>query len=177
MLRVIGLSLLALLLVVILLNRCGPDSQAVQDRLLLAELNREAGEQFRDQQARREGVLTLPSGLQLELLQVGEGQIPAEDTMVRVHYRGFHLDGREFENSYRRGEAATVPVRMTIPGWREALMMMPEGSIVRLVLPYWLAYGEAGAGKTIGPAETLVFELELLNIEAPPQPVPAVSDF
>ncbi len=170
MLRVIVLSLLALLLVLILLNRCGPDAQAVQDRLLLAELNREAGEQYRDQHATRDGVLTLPSGLQIALISVGQGQIPDEDAVVRVHYRGFHLDGREFENSYRRGEAATVPVQRTIPGWREALLMMPEGSRVRLVLPYWLAYGEAGAGQTIGPAETLVFELELLNIEAPPQP-------
>lgn len=164
MLRLIVFSLIALLGVVIGLRSCGLTPDQIEDRVLLAELNAEEGDAYRSRNGEREGVITLPSGLQLEVLQLGDGPIPAADDLVTVHYRGMHLDGRVFDDSYRRGDPPAIPVQTTIPGWREALSMMPVGTRVRLVVPYWLAYGEAGAGQTIGPSETLIFELELLSL-------------
>jgi FKBP-type peptidyl-prolyl cis-trans isomerase FkpA len=111
-------------------------------------------------------VLTLPSGLQVEMLRPGDGGVPAEDDWVEVHYRGSHIDGRTFQDSWRSGDPATVLVARTIPGWREALVSVPVGSRLKLVVPPALAYGRAGGGP-VGPEETLVFELELLGIVVP----------
>lgn len=167
MLRLIVFSLIALLGVVIGLRSCGLSPDQVEDRILLAELNAEEGDAYRSRNSEREGVITLPSGLQLEVLQPGDGPIPAAEDIVTVHYRGLHLDGRVFDDSHRRGDPPGIPVGSTIPGWREALRIMPVGTTVRLVIPYWLAYGEAGAGQVIGPSETLIFELELLGVTEP----------
>ncbi len=167
MFRLIIFSLLALVVVIIAVRSGGISPEQIEDRLLLAELNAEAGDAYRSHNGQRDTVVTLSSGLQLEVLRLGDGPIPQAEDIVTVHYRGRYIDGREFDNSYRRGEPPGIPVSSTIPGWREALQMMPVGTQVRLVVPYWLGYGAAGAGDTIGPSETLIFELELLAVVSP----------
>jgi FKBP-type peptidyl-prolyl cis-trans isomerase FkpA len=166
MLRVIVFSLLALAAIFVAARYFGPTSQQIEDSILLAELNAEEGAAYRQTLAGQPGVVTLPGGLLVEVLQHGDGDIPREDDWVQVHYRGWHIDGREFENSWRRREPATLPVEQAIAGWRQALLASPEGSRLRLVLPPELAYGRAGGG-VIGPEETLIFELELLDIVIP----------
>ncbi len=166
MLRIAAVGLILLLGVFLGLRSCGLSPEQIEDRILLAELNTAEGEAYRQRNQARDGVVTLGSGLQLEILRIGAGPVPEPESMVTVHYRGYHLDGREFDNSYRRGPPSTIPIPSTIPGWRQALTMIPTESRVRLVLPYWLAYGEQGAGHAIGPYETLVFEVELLDSEA-----------
>lgn len=166
MLRTILLCLVALVGIWLVAYSCGLTPEQVEDRILLAELNVEEGDAFRAENARRPGVIELFSGLQVEMLKEGHGEIPTEEEWVRVHYRGWHLDGREFQDSWRKDEPATVLVARTIPGWREVLVAIPVGSRVRIVLPPDLAYGRAGGG-VIGPEETLIFELELLGIVVP----------
>jgi FKBP-type peptidyl-prolyl cis-trans isomerase FkpA len=170
MLKVILFSLFALVVVFLGARSCGITPEQIEDRILLAEMNAEEGRAYRAAQARRPGVVTLDNGLQVELLAEGDGPVPDETSWVQVHYRGWHIDGREFENSWRRGEPATMPVERTIPGWREALVAIPVGTRLRLVVPPELAYGRAGAGR-IGPEETLVFELALLAIVEPEEAV------
>jgi FKBP-type peptidyl-prolyl cis-trans isomerase FkpA/FKBP-type peptidyl-prolyl cis-trans isomerase FklB len=169
MLRVILFSLLALFVVFIVAQSLGLTPEQIEDQILLADINAEEGSAYRAANARRPTVVTMANGLQVEVLLAGDGAIPMEDDWVQVHYRGLHVDGREFENSWRKREAATVAVADTIPGWRQALMSIPVGTRVRLVLPPELAYGRPGGGH-IGPEETLVFELELLAIVEPEQP-------
>lgn len=169
MLRVILFSLLALFVVFIVAQSLGLTPEQIEDQILLADINAEEGAAYREANARRPTVVTMANGLQVEILLAGDGAIPMEDDWVQVHYRGLHIDGREFENSWRKREAATVAVADTIPGWRQALMSIPVGTRVRLVLPPELAYGRPGGGH-IGPEETLVFELELLAIVEPEQP-------
>jgi len=169
MLRVILFSLAALVVIAVLARGMGLTPEQVETRILLAELNAEEGDMYRRVNRQREGVAELPSGLQVEVLHLGEGVIPEIDDWVAVHYRGLHLDGREFDTTRRWGEPATVPIEKTIAGWREALVAVPEGSRLRLVIPPALAYGEAGGG-AIGPEETLIFEIELLRVVAPPEP-------
>lgn len=175
MLKVILFSLLALVMVFLGARSCGLTPEQVEDRILLTELNVEAGDAFRRENAARPGVVTWPSGLQVEVIAEGAGAIPTAEDWVRVHYRGRHIDGREFENSWRRGEPATVTVARTIPGWREVLVEIPVGTHLRLVIPPDLAYGRTGGG-VIGPEETLVFELELLAIVQPEVP-PEVQEW
>ncbi|MHA7834852.1 MAG: FKBP-type peptidyl-prolyl cis-trans isomerase, partial [Algiphilus sp.] len=115
--------------------------------------------------AAREGVEVTESGLQFESLEKGEGASPTAEDTVTVHYRGELIDGTEFDSSYQRGEPATFPLGNVIPGWTEALQKMQEGGKARLVIPPDLAYGEQGAGNRIGPNETLVFEVELIEVE------------
>ncbi len=170
MLRVILFSLFALVVVALGARSCGLTPEQVEDRILLAELNAEEGRAYRTANGRRPGVVTLGNGLQVEVLEEGAGAVPEEESWVQVHYRGWHIDGREFENSRRRGEPATIPVERTIPGWRQALVATPVGTRLRLVLPPELAYGRAGAGR-IGPEETLIFELALLAIVEPREEV------
>jgi len=137
----------------------------------VAEANRKEGETFLAQNAREEGVVTLPSGLQYKILRAGDGKRPADTDTVECHYRGTRIDGAEFESSYGRGQPATFPVAGVIPGWKEALKLMPVGSKWKLFVPSQLAYGERelpvrnGAGRTIGPNATLIFEVELLAIK------------
>lgn len=113
-----------------------------------------------------EGVTTTATGLQYQVLQAADGKKPAADDTVKVHYRGTLLDGTEFDSSYARGEPVSFPVNAVIPGWTEALQLMPVGSKWKIFIPSELGYGPGGAGDKIGPNAALVFEVELLAIEA-----------
>lgn len=126
--------------------------------------NLEAGNAFLEENKERPEVKVTDSGLQYEVLQEGDGPVPAEDDRVRVHYHGTLIDGTVFDSSVDRGEPAVFGVTQVIPGWTEALKMMPVGSKWKIYLPSDLAYGERGAGGGIGPNETLIFEVELLEI-------------
>jgi FKBP-type peptidyl-prolyl cis-trans isomerase len=127
-------------------------------------VNKEAGEKYIAANAKREGVTTTKSGLQYEVLKKGDGKMPAATDTVTVHYHGTLVDGKVFDSSVERGEPASFPVNGVIPGWVEALQLMPVGSKWKLTIPASLAYGERGAGKDIGPNSALVFEVELLGI-------------
>ena len=170
MLRAILFSLAALVVVMLVARSCGLTPGEIESRLLLAELNAEEGAAFRSANRQRPGVIELPSGLQIQWLLKGDGVVPEPTDWVVVHFRGYHIDGRVFDDSFRRGDPAVVPIERMIEGWRRALMDMPVGSRVRLVIPPDLAYGRAGGG-AIGPEETLQFELELLAIAPAPQPL------
>ena len=113
----------------------------------------------------KEGVVTLPSGLQYKILQAGTGPKPATTDSVVCNYRGTTIDGKEFDSSYKRGQPATFPVSGVIKGWTEALQLMPVGSKWQLFIPGDLAYGARGAGPGIGPNATLIFEVELISIQ------------
>jgi FKBP-type peptidyl-prolyl cis-trans isomerase FklB len=125
----------------------------------------QAGEQFLAENGQRAEVTTLESGLQYEILQEGDGPIPADTNRVTVHYTGKLLDGTVFDSSVERGQPATFGVTQVIKGWVEALQLMPKGSKWRLFIPYDLAYGERGAGQKIPPYSMLIFDVELLEIE------------
>lgn len=122
------------------------------------------GESFLKENALREEVTVTESGLQYEILTVGEGAKPTADATVRTHYHGTLINGTVFDSSYERGQPAEFPVGGVIKGWTEALQMMPVGSKWRLYIPHDLAYGERGAGASIAPFSTLVFDVELLDI-------------
>ena len=122
------------------------------------------GEAFLAENAQRDEVTVTESGMQYEVINVGEGERPSASSTVRTHYHGTLVDGTVFDSSYDRGQPAEFPVNGVIAGWTEALQMMPVGSKWRLYLPYSLAYGEAGAGGAIGPYAALVFDVELLDI-------------
>ena len=126
----------------------------------------EAGQQFLEENAAKDGVQVTDSGLQYEVLEEGDGPKPSLDDTVSVHYVGTLTDGTEFDSSIARGEPATFPLKGVIPGWTEGLQLMNVGSKYRFVIPSELAYGDRGAGQTIGPGETLVFEVELLEIQS-----------
>lgn len=121
-------------------------------------------EEFLNENAKKEGVVKLESGLQYKVLTEGKGATPTADSKVEVHYRGTLLDGTEFDSSYSRGEPATFPVGGVIAGWTEALQLMKEGDKWQLVIPSSLAYGERGAAPAIPPNATLVFEVELIKV-------------
>ncbi len=127
--------------------------------------NREEGQAFLAANARRPEVVTLPSGLQYEVVREGTGAKPKPSDTVEVHYHGTLIDGTVFDSSVRRGTPATFGVTQVIPGWVEALQLMPVGSKWKLYIPSELAYGAQGAGGAIGPHTTLVFEVELLGIK------------
>ena len=122
------------------------------------------GEKYLEENREREGVNSTESGLQFRVLTQGEGAIPARTDRVRVHYTGKLIDGTVFDSSVARGEPAEFPVTGVIGGWIEALTLMPVGSKWELTIPHNLAYGERGAGASIPPFSTLVFEVELLEI-------------
>ncbi len=123
----------------------------------------EEGKKFLAENAKRPGVITLPSGLQYEIIKKGTGEIPIASSVVSTHYHGTLLDGTVFDSSVERGEPAQFGVGQVIAGWTEALQLMPVGSKWKLYIPYNLAYGERGAGK-IKPYSTLIFDIELLEI-------------
>ena len=131
----------------------------------LSEKNKKEGEAFLDANKKKEGMVTLPSGLQYRILKAGEGKKPTIDDTVVCQYRGTLVDGTEFDSSYKRNQPATFPVKGVIKGWTEALQLMPAGSRWELVIPPDLAYGERGAGNVIGPGATLIFEVELVSIQ------------
>lgn len=126
--------------------------------------NAAEGEAYLAENGQRDGVITTESGLQYEVLTQGNGPRPAATDQASVHYRGTLVDGTEFDSSYERGEPATFPINRVIPGWTEALQLMPVGSKYRFVIPSHLAYAEQGSGPLIGPNATLIFEVELLGI-------------
>ena len=128
------------------------------------EINKKAGEEFLDINKGKAGVVTLPSGLQYQVLQKGEGPKPTASDKVKCHYHGTLINGTVFDSSVQRGEPAVFGVSQVIPGWVEALQLMPVGSKWRLFIPSDLAYGEHGAGEAIEPNSALVFDVELLDI-------------
>jgi FKBP-type peptidyl-prolyl cis-trans isomerase len=123
------------------------------------------GQAFLEANKAREGVMVTDSGLQYEVMTAAEGAKPTIDDTVSVHYAGTLIDGTEFDSSIARGEPASFPLKGVIPGWTEGLQLMNLGSKYRFVIPSDLAYGERGAGQSIGPGATLVFEVELLEIK------------
>ena len=127
--------------------------------------NKKAGDQFLAANKTKEGVVTLPDGLQYKILKEGTGAKPKASDTVTVNYRGTLIDGTEFDSSAKHGEAATLGVGQVIKGWTEALQMMPVGSKWQLYIPPDLAYGAQGAGGVIGPDSTLIFDIELLSIK------------
>jgi FKBP-type peptidyl-prolyl cis-trans isomerase FklB len=129
------------------------------------EKNKKEGEVFLAENKKKEGVKTLPSGLQYKVIKPGTGKKPAATDTVTTHYKGTLIDGTEFDSSYKRGKPATFPVNGVIPGWTEALQLMEEGAQWQLFIPSNLAYGERGAGRVIGPHATLIFEVELISIQ------------
>jgi len=126
--------------------------------------NKTEGEAFLAANKSKEGVVTLPDGLQYKILTAGTGPKPTASDSVVCNYRGTLINGTEFDSSYKRGQPATFGVGQVIKGWTEALQLMPVGSKWQLVIPSSLAYGERGAGADIGPDSTLIFEVELLSI-------------
>ena len=128
------------------------------------DVNKKAGDDFLNENKKKEGVVTLASGLQYKIIKMGTGPKPKATDKVTVHYRGTLIDGTEFDNSYTRGEPATFGVNQVIKGWTEALQLMPVGSKWIIYLPPDLAYGEQGAGQVIEPNSTLIFEVELISI-------------
>ncbi len=148
-------------------NTCNKYVSDIQNREkeVQKKKNQAVGESFLANNAQRKGVITLPSGLQYEVLAEGSGEIPKSTDKVKVHYTGTLIDGTVFDSSVQRGEPATFPVTGVIKGWVEALQLMKTGSKWKLFIPHNLAYGERGAGGQIGPYATLVFEVELLAIE------------
>jgi FKBP-type peptidyl-prolyl cis-trans isomerase len=122
------------------------------------------GEAFLEANAKRDGVTVTASGLQYSVMTAADGAKPAATDSVTVHYRGTLLDGTEFDSSYSRNEPATFALNQVIRGWTEGVQLMNVGSKFKFAIPYQLAYGERGAGNSIGPFETLVFEVELLKI-------------
>ena len=128
--------------------------------------NLKTGEAFLAENSGKEGVTTLPSGLQYKVITAGTGKGPQKSDKVTVHYRGTLIDGTEFDSSYSRGEPATFGLNQVIPGWTEGVQLMNVGSKYQFVVPHELGYGERGAGGSIGPFETLIFEVELIEIKS-----------
>lgn len=129
-----------------------------------SELNAAAGKEYQEIMRHKSGVVTLPSGLQYEIIKEGFGAKPKATDKVRVHYHGTLINGVVFDSSVERGEPAEFPLNAVIPGWTEILQLMPVGSKWRVVIPSELAYGSRGAGDVIRPDMTLIFEIELLDI-------------
>lgn len=140
--------------------------QAAQEaeRQRVAQANLDAGQQYLAENAKREGVQVLASGLQYRVLEAGSGKIPGAADTVEVHYRGTLTDGTEFDSSYSRKETETFGVSQVIPGWVEALQLMHEGDKWELAIPAELAYGPGGSGGAIGPNQVLLFEVELIKV-------------
>ena len=141
------------------LNKTMEAKEAEKNKGLAAE-----GEAFLAENAKREGVSVTESGLQYEVVTMGEGEKPTAESKVKVHYHGTLIDGTVFDSSVQRGEPIEFPLNGVIKGWTEGLQLMPVGSKFILYIPYQLAYGEQGAGELIGPYEALIFEVELLEI-------------
>ena len=128
--------------------------------------NKKAGEDFLKENAKKEGVVTLPSGVQYKVLKEGTGAMPKDTSRVKVHYEGRTLEGKVFDSSYKRGEATDFRANQVIPGWTEALTHMPAGSTWEVYIPQELAYGERQQGADIKPFSTLIFKIELLEVDS-----------
>ena len=125
---------------------------------------KEAGEKYLAENAKKEGVVTTASGLQYKVLTEGKGKQPTAKDTVMCHYEGFLIDGTVFDSSVQRGEPATFPLQQVIAGWTEGLQLMKEGAKYRFFIPYRLGYGEGGAGNSIPPYATLIFDVELIQV-------------
>ena len=123
------------------------------------------GEAFLAENAKKEGIVPLPSGLQYQVLQEGNGKSPKATDQVKCHYEGTLINGKVFDSSYRRGEPATFPLNGVIAGWTEGLQLMKEGAKYRFFIPFNLAYGTRGAGQDIPPYATLIFDVELIEVK------------
>ena len=134
-------------------------------RATATEINKKEGEAFLAGNRNKEGVVTLPSGLQYRIIKASDGKKPGDEDSVECHYRGSLISGTEFDSSYRKGNPAIFKVNGVIPGWREALKLMPVGSIWQVFVPSELAYGARGKSPSIGPNETLIFEVELIAVK------------
>lgn len=123
------------------------------------------GEKYLTENSKKEGVITTASGLQYQVLREGNGQSPKATDTVECHYEGTLIDGTKFDSSYDRGQTATFPLNQVIAGWTEGLQLMKEGGKYRFFIPYELGYGERGAGASIPPFSTLVFDVELVSVK------------
>jgi FKBP-type peptidyl-prolyl cis-trans isomerase len=130
----------------------------------MGDANLAAANAYLEANKAKEGVIVTETGLQYEVIEAGEGAMPGADDTVEVHYRGTLVDGTEFDSSYSRGETVTFGVGQVIPGWTEALQLMPAGSKWKLHIPPALGYGAGGAGQMIGPNSALIFDVELVSI-------------
>jgi FKBP-type peptidyl-prolyl cis-trans isomerase FklB len=140
-------------------------NSSTEQATMLASQNKLVGQAFLAKNMSQAGVVTLPDGLEYRILKPGDGPRPTVNDTVTVHYMGRLINGKEFDSSYKRGEPATFPVSGVIPGWVEALERMNKGALWELYIPSSLAYGERGAPPYIGPNETLIFRVELLDIK------------
>jgi FKBP-type peptidyl-prolyl cis-trans isomerase FklB len=125
---------------------------------------REEGEKYLAENGKKDGVVTLPSGLQYQVLRKGNGKKPTAKDSVKCHYEGFLIDGTVFDSSVQRGEPAVFGLQQVIAGWTEGLQLMEEGAKYRFFIPYRLAYGEGGAGQMIPPFAALIFDVELIQV-------------
>ena len=147
------------------------DYFAKQEQKIQAEMAekgkaaKEAGEKYLAENAKKEGVVTTKSGLQYQVLKEGNGRKPKATDSVKCHYEGFLIDGTLFDSSVQRGEPATFGLQQVIAGWTEGLQLMQEGAKYRFFIPYLLGYGENGAGQTIPPFSTLIFDVELIEVK------------
>jgi len=126
---------------------------------------KEAGEKYLAENAKKEGIVTLPSGLQYKVLSEGNGKQPKATDSVKCHYEGFLIDGTVFDSSVQRGEPATFGLQQVIAGWTEGLQLMKEGAKYRFFIPYHLGYGASGAGASIPPYAALIFDVELIEVK------------
>ena len=130
--------------------------------------NKKQGDAFLAENGKKEGVVTLPSGVQYKVITAGQGRKPVETDTVLCNYKGSFPDGTEFDSSAEAGKPVPFEIKTVIPGFKEALELMPVGSKWQIVVPASLAYGERGAGNVIGPNATLIFEVELVSIQGAP---------
>ena len=143
------------------------EKQEAKQRAAAAEKfkeTKEKGEAYLAENAKKEGVVTLPSGLQYQVIKEGNGRRPKTTDKVKCHYEGMLVDGTLFDSSIQRGEPATFPLNGVIKGWTEGLQLMQEGAKYRFFIPYHLGYGENGAGASIPPFAALVFDVELIEV-------------
>ncbi len=143
------------------------EKQEAKQRAAAAEKfkdTKEKGEKYLAKNAKKEGVVTLPSGLQYQVIKEGNGRKPKATDKVKCHYEGMLIDGTLFDSSIQRGEPATFPLNGVIAGWTEGLQLMQEGAKYRFFIPYQLGYGEHGAGASIPPFAALVFDVELIEV-------------
>jgi len=135
-----------------------------KQRAEAGKAHKEAGEKYLAENAKKDGIITLPSGLQYQVLKEGNGKKPSAKDSVKCHYEGFLIDGTVFDSSVQRGEPAVFGLQQVIAGWTEGLQLMQEGAKYRFFIPYRLAYGEGGAGSSIPPFAALIFDVELIEV-------------
>ena len=140
------------------------ESKINKQRAEAGKVHKEAGEKYLADNAKKDGVVTLPSGLQYQVLKEGNGKKPSAKDSVKCHYEGFLIDGTVFDSSVQRGEPAVFGLQQVIAGWTEGLQLMQEGAKYRFFIPYRLAYGEGGAGSSIPPFAALIFDVELIEV-------------